>query len=242
MDTAVGLVKCYLEFCGYFVLAELPVRVEDRSGYHDVTDLDIIAVRFPHTRRKLSDYAARPLEVFLGLDPVLASFEDGVDVMIAEVKEGRARLNPALRRTETVEFALRRVGCCPDGQVAEEARAIVRAGQREMTMPGRTRCRVRLVVFAGRGEVGQRGVHTVPLAHCTEFIANRLREAGEILAGVQFKDAVLGLFALQAKLAREAGGAPVVSSPAGDGAGHAPACEPPEWAVDLLCGSARRKA
>jgi len=48
MDTAVGLVKAYLELCGYFVLAELPVRAVQHGAYHDVTDLDTVAVRFPH--------------------------------------------------------------------------------------------------------------------------------------------------------------------------------------------------
>ena len=48
MDTVVGLVKAYLELCGYFVLAELPVRAPEGGTYRDVTDLDIVAVRFPH--------------------------------------------------------------------------------------------------------------------------------------------------------------------------------------------------
>lgn len=43
MDTAVGLVKAYLELCCYFVLAELAVRAAERGAYHDVTDLDIVA-------------------------------------------------------------------------------------------------------------------------------------------------------------------------------------------------------
>ncbi|GIW07473.1 MAG: hypothetical protein KatS3mg060_2278 [Dehalococcoidia bacterium] len=57
-------------------------------------------------------------------------------MVIGEVKEGQARLNPALRRADTAAFALRRVACCPDDQVEEEARAVVGAGQREFTMPG----------------------------------------------------------------------------------------------------------
>lgn len=204
MDTAVGLVKSYLELSGYFVLAKLPVRAADRWGYHDVTDLDIVAVRFPYTPRQLSGRAARPLEVFLGVDPALHAFEEGVDVVIGEVKEGQARLNPALRRADTAAFALRRVACCPDDQVEEEARAVVGAGQREFTMPGGMRCRARLVVFAGRGDAAERGVHTVTLRRRAEFIADRLREASDVLAGVQFKDPVLGLFALQHKLERGA--------------------------------------
>lgn len=200
MDTAVGLVKAYLELCGYFVLAELPVRTPDARGYHDVTDLDVIAVRFPHAPAALSRRAARPLDVLLGADPDLAVAGDRVDLIIGEVKEGEARLNPALHRAETIAFALRRVGCCPEETVEAEARAVARDGIRDLAMPGRTPCRVRLVAFGGHGAASERGVLTLPLAHCAEHIAARLREYADVLAGGQLKDPVLGLFALQAKL------------------------------------------
>lgn len=201
MDAAVGLVKAYLELCGYFVLAELPVRAPDGSGYRDVTDLDVIAVRFPHPPLALSGRAGRPLDVLLGTDPALETYEAGVDVLIGEVKEGQARINPALRRAETVAFALRRLGCCPEEQIDEEARMVVRSGQRDLAMPGQVRCRVRLVAFAGHGIATDRGVRTISLAHCARLIARRLHEGRDVLAGAQFKDPVLALFALQAKLA-----------------------------------------
>ena len=69
MDTAVAVVKAYLELCGYFVLAELPVRGRDKRGYHDVTDIDILAVRFPHQPHPLKGPMAQPLHVLLGKDP-----------------------------------------------------------------------------------------------------------------------------------------------------------------------------
>lgn len=200
MDTAVALVKAYLELCGYFVLAELPVRAAGRQGYHDVTDLDVVAVRFPHLPRGLGRDAA-PLDLFLGLDPQLGILKAGVDVLIGEVKEGHARLNPALQRARTVAFALWRVGCCPEPDVEREAWRVVEAGTAEMAMPGRVPCRVRLVAFAGHGTADERGVLTVPLGHCADFIARRLRDAHAVVAGAQFKDPVLGLFVLQAKLA-----------------------------------------
>lgn len=221
MDTAVALVKTYLESSGYFVLAELPVRKADRRGYHDVTDLDVVAVRFPHRLAFDGSRAARVLDVFLGADPALEVFEQGIDVLIGEVKEGGARLNPALRRAETVAFALRRVGCCPEARVEAEARAIAGAGAGEMAMAGRVPCRVRVVAFAGYGRAAERGVQTVPLAHCAAFVRRRLREACEVLAGVQFKDPVLGLLALEEKLARRGddGQRPAVAGAATTAAG-----------------------
>lgn len=199
MDTAVGLVKAYLELCGYFVLAELPVRARERVGYRDLTDLDVVAVRFPHPPRHL----ARALDVFLGQDPALAAAASGVDVLIGEVKEGGARLNPALRRAETIAFALRRLGCCPDERVDETARAIVGAGEAELAMPGGLTCRVRVVAFAGYGDAGDGAALTIPLRRCVEFIAARLRDGRDVLAGVQFKDPVLGLLTLEDKLASQ---------------------------------------
>lgn len=199
MDVAVGLVKAYLELCGYFVLAELPVRAPDRDGYRDVTDLDIVAVRFPHPPR----HPLRALDVFLGQDPALGLSGTGVDVLVGEVKEGQARLNPALRRAATVAFALRRVGCCPEGRVDEEARAIAERGEGALAMPGGTPCRVRVVAFGGCGGGDMGRLHTIPLHRCVEFIVARLRDGREVLAGVQFTDPVLGLFALEDKLARQ---------------------------------------
>lgn len=201
MDTAVSLVKAYLELCGYFVLSELPVRAPDEQGYHDVTDIDVLAVRFPHEPQALSPRAARPLDVLLGIDPELGSFEHGLDVLIGEVKEGEARLNPALRRRETVAFALRRAGCCPEAAVDDEAERVVRDGQRDLMMPAGMRCRVRLVAFGGHRGAGGHPGRQVALSHCATFIEQRLRAGHDVLAGVQFKDAVLGLFALQQKIA-----------------------------------------
>lgn len=204
MDTAVAVVKAYLELCGYFVLAELPVRSADEHAPTDVTDLDIVAVRFPHRPVSLADPLARSLDLLLGTDAMNDGI-DGVDVVIGEVKEGRAQLNPALRRVETVAFALRRVGCCPEERVVEEAQAIVRSGAREMLLPGGLRCRVRLVAFAGHGGAAHPGVLTVSLSHCFRFIAERLHQARQALGNVQFTDPVLGIAALQDKV----GDAPV---------------------------------
>ena len=200
MDTAVALVKTYLEISGYFVLAELPVRAAHKGGFHDVTDIDVIAVRFPHRQQHLDVVKSRPQDVLLGFDRQLESLEDGLDVIVGEVKESEARLNPALRKEGTVALALRRVGCCPEEMVEAEARLVVQAGHRDHVMPGGMRCRIRLVAFGGHGATHS-GHKYVSLQHCASYIANRLHEAREALGGTQFKDPTLALFALQEKLA-----------------------------------------
>lgn len=201
MDAAVGLVRAYLELCGYFVLTELPVREPAGVGYRDITDLDVLAVRFPHRPEPHPTRAQHLLEVFLAADPSLQTFEHGVDVIVGEVKSGGARLNPGLQRAETVEFALRRVGCCPEDRVSEEARRIVRDGHRDLSMAGGLSCRVRIVAFAGHGNSREPGVQTVRLADALAFIRERLAGAGKVLADTQLKDAVLALLQLEGKLA-----------------------------------------
>ncbi len=159
-------------------------------------------MRFPHSPRQPGREAA-PVDLLLGTDPRLETFETGVDVLVGEVKEGRARLNPALTRSQTVAFGLRRVGCCPEPEVEHTARRVVDEGSAWMQMPGGVPCRARLVAFAGYGMVDEPGMVTGPLAHCVEFITQRLREAREVAAGARFKDPVLGLFVLRAKLGQD---------------------------------------
>ena len=199
MDTAVGIVRAYLELCGYFVLSELPVREGVGSAYRDVTDIDIVAVRFPHPPADADDGSPSPLDLLLGRDPDLQTFREGVDVIIGEVKEGRAEINPALRHQETIEFALRRLGCCPPAEVSKQAAAIAHRGRQEMGMDGR-RCRVRLVLFAGHGVAQASHPLVVPLSRCIAFIQERMRLAPQAMAGNQWKDPMLAMFALLIKL------------------------------------------
>ena len=207
MDVGVAIVKTYLELCGYFVVTELPVR--ERVGddvYRDVTDLDIVAVCFPRgPAARQSSRGALPSDLLLGLDPGLGAPADCVDLIIGEVKEGRARLNEGAHRPETIAFALRRVGCCPPEQVDHEAAELARLGERVMSMPGYTRCRTRIVIFAGRGDPAAHGLRMVPLRQCINYVVDRLRETPELSAVTQFKDPILGFLALQTKILPWAG-------------------------------------
>jgi hypothetical protein len=214
MDTAVGLVKAYLELSGYFVLAEVPVRMAHAHGYRDVTDLDILAVRFPHT----ATGANTP--VYLDTDPALAIVDHTLDVIVGEVKEGQAKLNPALHRAAVVAFALRRIGCCPADQVDAEAASITRTGFRMVRMPGGPMCRIRLIAFAGAETHEHSGLQTVSLAHCDAFIRHILDEDDGALLGAQVKDPLLALYALQAKLRRQTSRPDRQSTPTTGGTHH----------------------
>ena len=52
MEISVGLVQAYLRVNGYFTVAEYPViEAVQRGKYRTVTDLDILAFRFPNAGR-----------------------------------------------------------------------------------------------------------------------------------------------------------------------------------------------
>ena len=78
-----------------------------------MTDVDVLAVRFPSVLHHPG--AADPL---LEVDP------RRIDVIIGEVKQGRAHLNPGMHRTMTIEHALGRIGCCAPEEMPEAARRI----------------------------------------------------------------------------------------------------------------------
>ena len=115
MNSGVALVRAYLHLNGYFTVSELPIIALGEDGqYHEVTDVDMLAVRFPRAASIVS--RGRPgLEDDLTFanDPDLDVSADRMDVIIGEVKEGKPRVNPALRSTEPLYTALVRTGCCP---------------------------------------------------------------------------------------------------------------------------------
>lgn len=97
MDNAVALVQAYLRLNGYFTVSEYPVIAVRNGGYRSATDLDILAFRFPATGR-IAPSARRDGgddEDHAAPDPALGIPADRADMIIGEVKEGRAVLNDA---------------------------------------------------------------------------------------------------------------------------------------------------
>jgi hypothetical protein len=109
MDHAVALVEAYLRVNGYFTVSEYPV-VEARhyDGFRTATDLDILAFRFPgagglapsgpgEQNEDNSNYAP---------DPALGCRPDCAEMLIGEVKEGKAELNEAARTQRSYRLRL----------------------------------------------------------------------------------------------------------------------------------------
>lgn len=92
MDHAVALVEAYLRVNGFFTVAEYPVVEASRyGGYRTATDLDILAFRFPGGGRLVSTQD-RGREHAYAPDPQLGCATDCPEMLIGDVKEGRAEL------------------------------------------------------------------------------------------------------------------------------------------------------
>src|SRR5512134_2665387 len=174
MDTSVALVQAYLHVNGYFTVAEYPV-LETFRGEHvrSVTDLDILAFRFAGAghdvirgrgRRPLGGRALVP-------DPILGCPADRPDMIVGEVKEGAARLNPAMRNPVVIEVALARFGCVPPEAAPALARQLLAQGH-ATTAAGHA---IRMIAF---GDIPDADRHTpwttVPMGHLVHFLRSYL--------------------------------------------------------------------
>lgn len=149
MDNAVALVQAFLRLHGYLTVTEFPVIRAGRSGgYECLTDLDILAFRFGESVGHGSAMHHPEEEEANALLGIAAGMPD---MIIGEVKEGRAELNDAATKHGVLTAALERFGCYPH----KEIDAVVR----ELLQNGRVNSRhghgVRLVAF-GALPPGQR--------------------------------------------------------------------------------------
>lgn len=205
MDSSVVIAAAYLQLNGYFVLTELPVQVADRHGYRTATDLDLLAVRLPHAAELVPGRHAHARDLLLGQDPLLATDPERTEILVAEVKRGRARINDGYRDVEVLRFALRRTGCCPPETIDAHASTLARDGSLETRTADGHLCRVRLASFAGEPAALGRVV-SVGLDHCLGFIRARSATYRAQLRGAYFRDPVLNLLGLIDALAPEGAG------------------------------------
>lgn len=83
---------------GYFTVSEFPIiELRRREGYRTATDLDILAFRFPGAGKLVASHrgARTGSEARFAPDPELGVSPQQPDMIIGEVKEGRAVLNAA---------------------------------------------------------------------------------------------------------------------------------------------------
>ena len=193
MDTCVALVQAYLQLNGYFTVVEYPVIEASGHGHaRALTDIDILAVRFPAASHDVVSGAAHQ---HLGRgypDPALACPTDRPDMIVGEVKEGAARFNHAMRDPVVLGVALARFGCCSADNATDVAQDLLTRGHAE-THGGH---QVRMIAFGDAPEVRNRGGHTIAMRHVVSYLQHYLRDHWEILRHSQIKDPVFATLAL----------------------------------------------
>ena len=203
MNASVSLVRSYLKLNSYFTATELPVIKKGDDGlFFEVTDIDILAMRFPRAGHIVAQGRPGPLDdLQFAPDPLLKLPTDAMDVIIGEVKAGRPRLNPHLRSEDTLYRALVRFGFCPPDrldraveELRDEGESWVRDG--DVAVPSR----IRIVAF-GDGVTHEGDKYTViPLKQVAAFVTNHLKKYRDVLNPVRLTDPTLGLLHLLEKL------------------------------------------
>lgn len=190
MDNAVALVQAYLRINGYFTVAEYPIlETHGKNAVQMATDIDILAFRFPGAIRQVVGKRNEKWQQGLSIpDPDLKVPSGAPDMIIGEVKEGRAHLNKSMRNPSIVSAALARFGCCAAKHAEGTVQKLLASG-RAKTPEGHM---VRIVVFASGG-AEERRFQVLSLAHITDFLRSYLREHWQVLHHAQFRDPVLSL-------------------------------------------------
>ena len=199
MDTAVALVEAYLNVNGYFTVAEYPVLEASRhGGVRAATDLDVLAFRFPGAGIPSESSKGRRSigAVTFRTDPALGCPDDRPDMIVAEVKEGRARINPAMRDPIVLSAALSRFGCCSPEHAGSVVERLLRLGAAE-TRGGHS---VRIVAFGAAPEAEPQGkIHVVPMQQVLRFLRAFLHDNWPALRRAHISHPALGLLALLEK-------------------------------------------
>lgn len=197
MDVSTSLVQAYLHVNGYFTATEYPLVEAARDhAPRTLTDIDLLAVRLARpalTRTNRHDeksHVKGPLAT--ETDPALACPDRGADMIVAEIKQGRAQVNPGSRNRHVLAAALTRFGCCEAAEAASLVKALLQHGRAQ----GAAGHVIRMVLFASRGERAPRGWHWVQLEHVFRFLDGYLRQQQSVLGSVDLHDPALAWLSL----------------------------------------------
>ena len=203
MNSAVSLVRTYLTLNSYFASTEIPVIKKGSDGlYYEVTDIDVLALRFPQASHIVAQGRPGPLDdLHFPPDPQLDIPSDAMDLIIGEVKAGRPRLNPHMRSEDTLYRALVRFGFCPEGRLEQAVHELQTIGETWVRDGGvAIPSRVRIVAFGDGEELEGEGYTIIPLRRVAAFVMDHLKKHHEVLHPVRLTDPTLGLLHLLEKL------------------------------------------
>jgi len=201
MDHAVSLVQAYLQLNGYFTSAEYPIIAGGGRKTRTITDIDILAFRFPTDMSSIPRRRPKGLDVG-DTDPGLAIPHDTVDMIIGEVKEGRVGFNSAVRDPAVLRAVIGRFGDSPDDQMRVCADLLEHGTARLPS--GYT---VRLIVFASFPPGSPvPPCRIISLGHVLAFLQQYVQKHWSLLRHLQFKDPAFGFLMTMEKARRGGAG------------------------------------
>ena len=178
-----ALVRAYLQLNGYFTITEYPVvrRLGDGT-LRTLTEVDVAGLHLPGGE---PDFAA---------DPALRIPHDRADMLIGEVKEGRAEINESANDPDVVAKILRRFGCCEAADARHYARTLLDKG----SVDTRGGHRVRLVAFGTSRDLPVPYLQ-VMLSDVVAYVDRYIAENWEVVRAAGSKDPIFGVMLLLAK-------------------------------------------
>jgi len=186
MDIAVNLVENYLRINGYLTLSEFEVQRRVAEGYYKaVTDVDVMAVRFPGDVFIGDPHTESEAELLLIEDPVLELGDTTIDVIVGEVKQGAADFNSSIKDHAVLHTMLHRI----EWLYGAPLNVVIGGLQREAidTSPscGKGTIRTRLVAF-GRSKTVD--LNTISLTHVVRTMIEFMESHEDALKPIQFKE------------------------------------------------------
>ncbi|MDK1018451.1 MAG: hypothetical protein QGD89_03495 [Actinomycetota bacterium] len=197
MDTAVALVRSYLQTNGFFTVTEYPILESIGESTRNVTDVDVLALRFPGAGGIGDDSPTGGLRI--DPDPELDLSEGRVEVIIGEVKEGTAELNRAARDPAVVRAALRRFGAMRPEVESELVRELIETGVAFHPVG----IRLRQMVFATKPPVAHRySYRWMDIGKIASWMTEQVQEHWDQMKMIQSKDPALSFLLLFEKARR----------------------------------------
>ena len=190
MDAAISLVESFVRLNGYLTVSEWQVVGRNERGEWDtVTDIDLLAIRFPHDSLIADSHEPEDREALIVTSALLSTQDDAIDVIVGEIKQGDAVFNPAMRKHEPIHMALSRLGWLFPGEVMDSVVAdLAERGVCHSVSPGGTPVRTRLVAF---GRADRAGLNTVPIGALIAELTALLESKSEILKSTRFSTEAL---------------------------------------------------
>lgn len=207
METAVDLVSIYLQLNGYFVQTEVPIvqRVrgdaEHPERFEQVTDIDILAVRFPSLAHLEEPRDRKEWAGTVALDPNLGAPKEKIDVILGEVKEGASRLNPRLMEPKILRAAVRHTGGCMPGDLERIVEDLIEQGEAVAVHCNGGAQIIRLLAFGGtRPKPDGKNFRVMPLADTLEFLQRVIKDNEEVFKVITTKNSALSMLMLMNKV------------------------------------------